>query len=245
MINWRLNLITWSKDMTEANPYQTPQSNLQEQQPVHYQINPNWDIGDVFKEAWQLISGYKATLWGAMLIYIAISIVVSLPFEFIGKESIIVMIVSQIVVGLVTYPLYAGITILGIKRSVGAATNAFMVFDYYSKIIPIFLLYVAMMLLIGLGLVLLIIPGIYLAVAYSMAIPLLVEKNMGIWEALETSRKAIHKCWFKMFGLYLVILVVVLLALLPLGIGLIWAVPLVNVVMGVVYRNLFSVGQNV
>lgn len=231
--------------MTDANPYQTPQSNLHEQQPVHYQVNPNWDIGDVFKEAWQLTSGYKATLWGAMLIYIAISIAVSLPFEFIGKDSLVIMFISQIVIGLVTYPLYAGITMLGIKRSVGAATNAFMVFDYYSKIIPIFLLYVAMVILILIGLVLLVIPGIYLAVAYSMAIPLLVEKNMGIWEALETSRKTIHKCWFRVFGLYLVVLVVVILAMLPLGIGLIWAVPLVNLVMGVVYRNLFSVGENV
>jgi uncharacterized membrane protein len=231
--------------VTDTNPYQTPQSNLQEQQPVHYQINPNWDIGDVFREAWQLTSGFKATLWGALLIYIAITIVVTLPFEFMGKDSLIMMAISQIVIGLVTYPLYAGITLLGIKRSVGAATNAFMVFDYYSKIIPIFLLYVAMMLLMMVGFVLLIIPGIYLAVAYSLAIPLLVEKNMGIWEALETSRKTIHKCWFKVFGLYLVVMVLILLAALPLGIGLIWAVPLANLVMGVVYRNLFSVGQNV
>lgn len=231
--------------MTDTNPYQTPQSNLQEQQPVHYQINPNWGIGDVFREAWQLTSGFKATLWGALLIYIAITIVVTLPFEFMGKDSLIMMAISQIVVGLVTYPLYAGITLLGIKRSVGAATNAFMIFDYYSKIIPIFLLYVAIIILIMIGFVLLIIPGIYLAVAYSLAIPLLVEKNMGIWEALETSRKTIHKCWFKVFGLYLIVMVLLLLAAIPLGIGLIWAVPLTNLVVGVVYRNLFSVGQNV
>lgn len=231
--------------MTDANPYQTPQSNLQEPQAVQYNVNPNWDIGSVFQEAWQLTSGYKATIWGALLIYIGISIAVSLPFEFIGKDSLIMILISQIVIGLVTYPLYAGITLLGIKRSVGAATNAFMVFDYYAKIIPIFLLYVSMVVLMLIGFVLLIIPGIYLAVAYSMAIPLLVEKNMGIWEALETSRKTIHKCWFRMFGLYVVITVLIILALLPLGIGLIWAVPLVNVVMGVVYRNLFSVGQNV
>lgn len=231
--------------MTDANPYQTPQSNLQEPQSVQYNTNPNWDIGDVFKEAWQLTSGYKATIWGAMLIYIAISIAVSLPFEFIGKDSLVIMFISQIVIGLVTYPLYAGITMLGIKRSVGAATNAFMVFDYYSKIIPIFLLYVVMIILIMIGFVLLIIPGIYLAVAYSLAIPLMVEKNMGIWEALETSRKTVSKCWFRMFGLYIAIMVVLILAILPLGIGLIWALPLVNLVMGVVYRNLFSVGENV
>lgn len=231
--------------MTDSNPYQTPQSNLQEPQAVHYQINPNWDIGDVFKEAWQLTSGYKATLWGAMLMYIGISIAVSLPFEFIGKGSMIMVFISQIVIGLVTYPLYAGMTMLGIKRSVGAATNAFMVFDYYAKIIPIFLLYFAMILLIMLGFILLIIPGIYLLVAYSLAIPLLVEKNMGIWEALETSRKTVHQQWFKVFALYLVIFIILIIAAIPLGIGWIWALPFANIVAGIVYRNLFGVGDNV
>lgn len=231
--------------MTDSNPYQTPQSNLHEQQPFNYQPNSNWDIGSVFNEAWQLTSGYKATLWGALLIYIGISIAVSLPFEFFGKESMIMIFLSQIAVGLATYPLYAGMTMLGIKRSVGDATNAFMVFDYYSKTIPIFLLYLLMMILIAVGLVLLIIPGIYLIVAYSMAIPLMVEKNMGIWEALETSRKTVHKQWFQIFGLYLVILIILVVAAIPLGVGWIWALPFANIVTGIVYRNLFGVGQAV
>lgn len=230
--------------MTDSNPYQTPQSNLQEQPSVNYQANPNWDISSALKEAWQLVSGFKATIWGAILIYIGILFAVSLPFEFIGKESIVMIIVSQIVVALVTYPLSAGMTMLGIKRSVGDATNAFMIFDYYSKTISIFLLYLLMIILIMIGLVLLILPGIYLMVAYSMAMPLLVEKNMGIWEALETSRKRINKCWFEMFVLYILLIFICSVAMLPLGIGLIWAVPFAIVLMAVVYRNLFGVGHS-
>ncbi len=153
------------------------------------------------------------------------------------------IIVSQIVIGLVSYPLSAGMTMLGIKRSVGEPANAFMIFDYYSKTISIFLLYVLMMILIFIGLILLILPGIYLMVAYSMAMPLLVEKNMGIWEALETSRKRINKCWFEMLVLYILMIVLFIVAALPLGIGLIWAVPFAIVLMAVVYRNLFGVGQ--
>ena len=120
--------------MSETNPYQTPQSNLQEEtQGSNYQENPNWDISNALNEAWRLISGFKATLWGAILIYLGILFAVSIPFEFLGKDSIVMMIVSQIVVGLVTYPLSAGMTMIGIKRSVGEPANAFMIFDYYSK----------------------------------------------------------------------------------------------------------------
>lgn len=232
--------------MSEANPYQTPQSNLHEEERTgNYQKNPDWDIGDVFKEAWELTKGFKLACWGALLIYIGISVAVSLPFEFFGKDSPILAFISQIIVGLITYPLGVGLSMLGIKRAVGLSVNTFMVFDYYSKTIPIFLLYVLMMLMIFLGFLLLIIPGIYLIVAYSMAMPLMVEKNMRLWEALETSRKTIHKCWFSMFGLYIAIILVFFVAIIPLGIGLIWATPFIFIVMGVVYRSLFGVGQTI
>lgn len=232
--------------MSETNPYQTPQSNLQEEtQGSNYQENPKWDISNALNEAWRLISGFKATLWGAILIYIGILFAVSLPFEFLGKESAVMIIVSQIVIGLVTYPLSAGMTMLGIKRSVGEPANAFMIFDYYSKTLSLFLLYILMMILIFIGFLLLILPGIYLMVAYSMAMPLLVEKNMGIWEALEASRKRIHKCWFEMLVLYILLIIIFLVAALPLGIGLIWALPFAIVLMAVVYRNLFGVSQKI
>ncbi|HEY8939353.1 MAG TPA: hypothetical protein VIM59_04160 [Cellvibrio sp.] len=229
--------------MSENNPYQTPQSNLQELQPHEYSVNPDWTIEGVLKEAWELISGFKATAWGALLIYLGITIAVTIPFEFLGKDSAIIGFIGQIIIGLVTYPIYAGITMLAIRRSVGAPTNAFMVFNFYSKIMPIFLLYVLMMILIMVGLVLLVLPGIYLMVAYSLAIPLLVEKNMRLWDALETSRKMVSKRWFSVFGIYLVLLVIIVISMLPLGIGLIWAFPLALVVPGIIYRNMFGVKQ--
>lgn len=229
--------------MSENNPYQTPQSNLQEQQPGEYSLNPDWTIEGVLKEAWDLISGFKATIWGAFLIYLGVTIAVTIPFEFLGKDSAIMGFISQIVIGLVTYPLYAGLTILAIRRSIGAPTNAFMVFDFYSKIVPIFLLYVLMVILIMVGFVLLVLPGIYLMISYSLAIPLLVEKNMRLWDALETSRKMITKRWFSVFGLYLVVLIIMVISVLPLGIGLIWTLPLALVVPGIIYRNMFGVEQ--
>jgi hypothetical protein len=233
--------------MSETNPYQTPQSNLEEPpQPGNYQLNPDWDIGDVFKEAWELTQGSKLAFWGAFFIYIAIAIAINIPFDLLGKDdSPVIGAIAQIVSGLVTYPLGVGLSMMGIKRGVGLPVNAFMVFDYYPKTIPIFLLYLLMILMIGLGIFLLIIPGIYLAIAYSMAAPLMVEKNMRLWEALEASRKAIHKCWFGVFGLYIVIVLVLLVSMIPLGIGLIWTAPFISIVMGIVYRSLFGISRTI
>ena len=58
---------------------------------------------------------------------------------------------------------------------------------------------------------------------------------------METSRKAIHQHWFKIFGLYIVLGVILLLSVIPVGIGLIWSLPLFILAFGVLYRTIFGV----
>lgn len=98
-----------------------------------------------------------------------------------------------------------------------------------------------MMLLIYLGMILLLIPGIYLAVAYLLAIALVVERGLSPWQALEASRKAITQHWFKVFGLLIVLGLIIIVSAIPLGIGLVWSIPLMVVAMGVLYRTIFGV----
>ncbi|HEX8955822.1 MAG TPA: DUF975 family protein, partial [Burkholderiaceae bacterium] len=86
-------------------------------------------------------------------------------------------------------------------------------------------------------------PGIYLAVAYSASSILIVDKKLGIWEALETSRKALTQCWFRVFFLALTYLLIMILSALPLGIGLIWTLPMGVVLKGIVYREVFGFAQ--
>ena len=205
------------------------------------ELKPDWTIGELMAEAWQLKNGFKSTYWGALLLYTAIAMVISGVFEFIGNDSNIVKIISQLVSGLVAYPLWAGLMMIAIKHSVGAPTDVSMIFDYYPKTIPIFLNYVLMMVLVLVGLSLLVLPGIYLMFAYTLAMPLIVDKNMGPWEALETSRKAITPCWFRTFGLCIASTIILMVSALPIGIGLIWTVPFLALTMAILYRNLIGV----
>ena len=100
--------------------------------------------------------------------------------------------------------------------------------------------YVLMMVLIVIGFFLLVIPGIYLSIAYSMAMLLVIDKKMSPWQALETSRKAVTKKWFSFFGLYLCIGLILVVSAIPLLIGWIWTIPLAIISTGMVYRNLFG-----
>ncbi|MCB1616954.1 MAG: DUF975 family protein, partial [Pseudomonadales bacterium] len=129
---------------------------------------------------------------------------------------------------------------MGLRRSVEAPVHAGLVIGFYHKTLPLFLTTLLMYLMIVIGFICLILPGIYLSIAYSMAMPLVAEKNLGPWEALETSRKAISKRWFTVFGLWLVLGIAVFISMIPLGIGLIWTMPMMMIAYGIVYRNMFG-----
>ena len=47
-------------------------------------------------------------------------------------------------------------------------------------------------LLVTIGLILCILPGIYLAVGYVFALPLVIDKKMEFWPAMEVSRRVVH-----------------------------------------------------
>jgi hypothetical protein len=239
--------------MSEANPYEVPQSSVEvPREAVGGSLenalagNFSWSIGDVLNEAWRIQSGFKLTAWLALIVYMAILFAISFAFEFLlpaESNPVAGPLVSQLVVGLLTYPLMAGLVVLAIKRAAGMPVQVSMVFDYYGKTLPIFLLNLLMTVLIVIGFVLLIVPGIYLSFAYMLALPLLVEKNLGIWEALETSRKVISKCWFRFVGLILLMSIIMMVSAIPLGIGLIWTVPMSMLVLGIVYRDTFGVNE--
>lgn len=158
--------------------------------------------------------------------------------------SIAFIVLGQLVQLFITAPLMVGLLMLGINRAVGLPVSAFMLFNYFPKTLPLFLTYLLMMILIAIGIVVLVLPGIYLAFAYALALPLLANKNLGIWEALETSRKGITACWFRFFGFAIIASIIALISAIPLLIGLVWTLPWLYIAIGIIYRDLFGVNAN-
>ena len=224
-------------------------------------INGQFDfsIRALIKESWERTSGNKGTIWLAILIFLviygAVSIVISMLLKLVGLAApdvpslsaafIAPSVISNVLVAFATVPLSAGFWMLGLKLATEQPAEATIVVRYYEKIVPLFLTYLAMYVLIILGFCLLIIPGIYLAVAYFMALPLVVEKNLGVWQALEASRKAVNHIWFKLFAYFILVTLALVVAIIPLGIGLIWLVPALILSYGVIYRTVFGVDTSV
>src|SRR5436853_638148 len=92
------------------------------------------------------------------------------------------------------------------------------------------------LLLIVIGLAFLVLPGIYLLVAYTFSYLLIVDRRMGVWQALEGSRRVVNKHWWGVFGLTLVMLLLIgiggmigaVILGIPIGYGLSGVFPVVN-----------------
>lgn len=102
--------------------------------------------------------------------------------------------------------------------------------------------------LIGYGKIIAVVVGIlflllalYFAVSYAFVNFGIIDRTESVWQVMEMSRKAIGKRWFCMFGTLIWLAIVMIIGTLLLLIGLIWAVPYVQNVIAILYRNMAGI----
>jgi uncharacterized membrane protein len=89
-----------------------------------------------------------------------------------------------------------------------------------------------------LAFILLIVPGVIWAIKYQFYGYLIIDKKMGVMEALKKSAEMTDGIKLDLFGLGLVLLGVIILGALVLGVGLLAAIPTVWLATAYVYRKL-------
>lgn len=213
---------------------------------------PRYDftIGGLLREAWAKTKGVKGAIWAGSAIMYVVMIVIIAGGAMVLPQSggdgwnplaMVSDVLFQLLSNAVMVVFSAGIINIGIRRLAGETVGWRMVFDGIPVAGKLIVAGILQTLLIMIGFLLLILPGIYLSIGYCMTIPLIVDRKMSPWQAMEASRKAIHREWWKIFGLFLILGLIVFLASLPLGLGLIWVWPMFVVCGALVYRTLFGI----
>lgn len=218
-----------------------------ENQPEQNIRDYDFDIIEIIKAGWERIDGVKAQFVAGFAIYVVIAIIVQILLGFVFPQgtSEDPNFLNQQIVGILAYPvlmpILAGIIMMAIKYSRAEEIEYKTVFNYYHLLGKLAFAGVLIYILTLIGIMLLILPGIYLSVAYAFTVPLIVDKNMDVWEAMEHSRKTVTKHWFKVAGLMGLLTIIMALSAIPLGIGLIWTVPLMFVTLyGLAYPVMFN-----
>lgn len=196
-------------------------------------------ISDVVNKSWQCT---KAQLWilvGVMIGYTILSFILSfagMPFQ----GSIIGMIVVTII--------SMGISLI---FSLGYLKNIFQALDgiepqfsaYGQQARKAFTFLIASILygvIVGIGVLFLIIPGIYLAIRLQFFAAYIVEEDAGIVESLKRSWEITEGQVLHLLLLFLVMYGIVLLGIIVLFVGVFVAIPMIYMMYAEVFRKLNS-----
>jgi uncharacterized membrane protein len=95
------------------------------------------------------------------------------------------------------------------------------------------------------GFILLIIPGIYIALRYCFAPILVIDKKMGIGEAFDKSKEMTKGKKWKLLGFFAASLVFVLLGLIAIGVGIVITYIIYELAFIHMYRNLVNESDTV
>ena len=205
-----------------------------------------WRIRGVIGEAFKIQTGKKKTFFLASLITGALFVAAIQIIETVAPSSNDLSFLTGLSDSLIQQlllsplaPLGIGFGLLGIRAAMGRDVSISTLFEPYSMAIPLIAMYILELLLTTLGFILFLLPGIYLSVAYAFAPILMIEKDMGVWESLEASRKAVTAYWWRFLFLNLAIGLLVVLGVLTI-IGLIWVIPVILIALGLVYTATFE-----
>lgn len=175
--------------------------------------NYSFKTGEYINKGFDLFKKDPGLFIGFTLVYLVLSAVISrIP-----------------VVGLAGFaiagPFLAGYFIVAHKINKNETRTFADFFKGFDSFLPLFLVGFVGGIITLLCMLLLVLPGIYIAVCYSFGSMFVVFYKYEFWDALETSRLVIGKNWWSFFGFFIVITLINLLGLLCLGVGILVTVP--------------------
>ena len=191
-----------------------------------------FDIGACFNVA---MATLKRDFLNIVLSNFVIGLVIGLVslvgmIPFIGWIAMILLI-PPLIIGFIRFNAKC---VRGQPATLG---DCFSGFDVFGTSV---LTYILMILLVVVGTVLCILPGIYLAIAYAFVWNLLAERRGSAWECLEMSRQAVTAHWGWAFLLLLVASLLAYAGIIACIIGVFVTMPFYGLMMAAAYDRLFA-----
>ena len=165
------------------------------------------------KTGWHLFKQYP----GGFIGFTALTLLIQTGLGYLPKVGWMVVFIH--------YPLMFGFVAVSARLIQGERPQFGEFFDGFRSFLTLLLLGVVSQIFIILGLLLLVVPGIYLMVAFFLAPWFILDRQVGFWEAMRLSRHTVRPHWFELFGLFLLIILINLLGILALGVGLLVTLP--------------------
>jgi len=186
-------------------------------------------LRNYFTAGWNLFKQYHTGFVGFCLLNLAIQLALH-STSYLGAVASVA----------VSSPLLMGNFIVSAKLVQGHTPEFRDFFAGFQYFVPLLLLSLIAGLFISIGTILLVIPGVYLAVAYLFASYLVVDRRLDFWPAMELSRRTVKPQWFGYFAFMLLLVLLNLAGALLLGLGLLVTIPVSFCAVTAAYADLFG-----
>jgi hypothetical protein len=184
------------------------------------------DIGSAVSRGWALVRDNMGLLIGASVL----GWLITIGLAFV-----------PVVGWVVGFVLLGGLDYMIIRRIRGEAVQIGDLFAGFNlAFLHLALAGLVKWLLTSLGFMLCILPGIYLAVAYVFALPLVIDKKMEFWPAMEVSRQVVHRHWWSIFALVIVLWIIACVGFLACFVGALVSIPVASAALMYAYEDLFG-----
>jgi uncharacterized membrane protein len=213
------------------------------------------DIGRCVSRSWELV---KKNFWPVVGVTFLVGIVIGIINQGIGlisrsavqsmmvdhdfsTRNILLVSLTSVIGMPVDTVLYGGLYKYYLKLIRGEEANISDAFSgLTSSFVQLVILGLVMGILVILGIFACIIPGIYLGVAWAFAIPLVIDKKMDFWSAMELSRKVVTKHWFAVFALLIVVGLISISGIIACFIGIFVTISIGWVALMYAYEDIFG-----
>lgn len=198
------------------------------------------DIGACIFRGWALV---RSDLWpmvgttALVLLLLAAAAVVSSESRSVGQVRFTTSVLSILLSG----PLLGGLYFYLLKRIRGERVRTETAFSGFSRSLPqLFLAGFVKEVLTMLGFACLLLPGIYLVVAWWFTLPLIIDKRLEFWPAMRLSRKTITKHWWKFLGFFLALGLLNVAGLLACLFGVLFTLPITYSAVMYAYEDIIN-----
>jgi len=186
------------------------------------------NISKWIMNAWDLVIGDFSEFLLLSFIYIVVLVVAS----------------STLIIGLILAgPLTAGFFYIIFNRIRGNSIYIGDISRGFNVFVAAVLADILISVFVTIGFTLLILPGIVISALYMFTFPLIIEKKMDFWQAMETSRKVVTKNIFEMSVFMLLLYIFLFVGVILFLVGFFIALPIVFAAIAYAYGDLFGLEE--
>jgi hypothetical protein len=197
-------------------------------------IGQGWKI--MWQNVWQVL-GLQIVF---MIIYLAILGLIGLLLPITPQAPWYIATANAIAAWIVSYAFAMGIITLSLQFADRLPVNFSDFFSKLDRILKYLVATIIASICIILGLICFIIPGLIIAVRFSLYGYLIIDKDMDPIEALKESWALVKGVSWRIFGFWLAGVIVYLAGLICFGVGVLFAFPTICIANALIYRTLWK-----